>query len=185
MAAFLPGAGPLVTLHPMKLGVFKIRFFVMALLFVFPLVAQARRFDLKPVTIEADHVMGKTEKPKPKPQIDPEVLAQAESLLDEALSMLSLGRYENARTLLAQAKKIHPDHSGVLRASARTLLTLGYLKWNEDMALEAQDDLTRARKLRPKDMALVELERLVQNLVGRIQRLKRPRPRPSPQTAAP
>ena len=148
---------------------------ILALLSLTPLAAQARRLDLKPATIEADHVMGKTEKPKAKPQIDPEVLAQAESLLDEALGMLSLGRYENARILLAQAKKIHPDHSGILKASARTLLTLGYLKWNEAMALEAQNDLIRARKLRPKDMALVELERLVQNLVGRIQRLKRPR----------
>ncbi len=162
----------------MKLGCNITSWLILVMFSLTPLAAQARRLDLKPVTIEADHVMGKTEKPKPKPQIDPEVLAQAESLLDEALSMLSLGRYENARTLLAQAKKIHPDHSGVLRASARTLLTLGYLKWNEDMALEAQDDLTRARKLRPKDMALVEMERLVQNLVGRIQRLKRPRKKP-------
>ena len=161
----------------MRHGICRTLSVILVLLSLGPLAARAHRPNLPPVTIEADHVMGKTEKPKPKPQIAPEILAQVEILLDQALGKLAHGRYEKARALLSQAKKLHPNHPGVLKASARSLLTLGYLKWNEAMALEAKADLARARKLSPDDMGLVELERLVLNLVSRIQRLKKPKTR--------
>ena len=139
-----------------------------------------------PALLEADHVMGKWVRPRPKPApvLDPKRAARAEALLEQAHDKLARGEYKEADALLLEAKQANPDHVGILKARTRALLTLGYLDWNEEQALAARAEITRARRLSPDDGALLELERLVLSLVDRIQRLKTPKPKPKKTQAA-
>jgi tetratricopeptide (TPR) repeat protein len=85
--------------------------------------------------------------------------------------LLDIGQYRQAQPLLERAIWIDPNHMGVRRARARTLLTLGYLHWNRALVVQALTDVRHARWLSPKETGLVELSALLSNLLQRMDRI--------------
>lgn len=89
----------------------------------------------------------------------------------EGRKLLDIGQYRQAQPLLERAIWIDPNHMGVRRARARTLLTLGYLHWNRALVVQALTDVRHARWLSPKEPGLVELTALLSNLLQRMDRI--------------
>lgn len=96
----------------------------------------------------------------------------------EGRRLLDKGQYRQAQPLLERAIWIDPNHMGVRRARARTLLTLGYLHWNRALVVQALSDVHHARWLSPKETGLVELTALLSNLLQRMDRIAGKRKKP-------
>lgn len=104
-----------------------------------------------------------------RPLLDPAVRARAEQRHAAGLAALSRGRYHQARLALEEVVRLDPDHAGAHRACARTLLTLGYLRWSPELVRAARRHARRALALRPSDTGLRLMTSLIEQLLGRMQ----------------
>jgi hypothetical protein len=89
-------------------------------------------------------------------------------LSSRAEARYAIGRYRQARRLLAQAIGLNPDHVGARILHARVLLTLGYLTWNLPMIRQARGDIRHAQGIDPKNE---NLQRMVELLDGLLKRM--------------
>ena len=104
-----------------------------------------------------------------RPLLDPAVRQRFEQRYARGLADLARGRYHQARIALEEAVRLHPDHTGVRRALARTLLTLGYLRWSPAMVRTAHGHVLRARALLPNDTGLRLMAELIDSLLTRMR----------------
>jgi len=114
-----------------------------------------------------------------KAPLRPELRKRFEATMDEGLTLLGHGQYRQAQPLLQQAVRLDPDDVGARQAHARALLTLGYLHWNRALVVQALEDVRHALWLQPDTPALVELAKLLEQLIVRMDRLAGRRTKPA------
>lgn len=104
-----------------------------------------------------------------RPLLDPAVRARIAKRYARGLAELGRGRYHQARAALAEVVRLDPCHAGAQRALARTLLTLGYMRWSPALVRTARGHARRARALAPSDRELRLLAGLIDGLLARMR----------------
>jgi len=115
-----------------------------------------------------------------RPLLDPAVRKRVEQRYARGLAELARGRYHQARAALDEVVRLDPDHPGARRALARTLLTLGYMRWSPALVRAARGHALRARALAPSDRELRLLAELIESLLARMQAAP-PAKKPAPE----
>jgi tetratricopeptide (TPR) repeat protein len=101
-------------------------------------------------------------------QLDPQTLRQFAKSYEQGLSFLAQGRYRDARTQIARATQLNPDHVEARLTHVRILLTLGYLSWDRPLIKLAEKDIQHAIRIAPSDQRLRLVAYLLEGLLERM-----------------
>ena len=101
-------------------------------------------------------------------QLDPQTLRQFTNSYNQGLTFLAQGRYRDARTELARATQLNPDHVEARLTHVRILLTLGYLSWDRPLIVLAEKDIQHAIRIAPSDRRLHLVAFLLDGLLKRM-----------------
>ncbi len=91
--------------------------------------------------------------------------------LKRAMENLEAGKYDTALVLLDSVLDTSPHCTSALRARARTLLTLGYLKWKHLLVTQALEDTKKFLWQDYRDMAMRDMLALLKQLHDRMERI--------------
>lgn len=89
--------------------------------------------------------------------------------LSKALNYLDKGKYNKALPLLDSVLEAQAYCTAALRARARTLLTLGYLKWTHPMVQQAIKDTEAFLWIDYNDLAMKDMLALLRQLDKRMK----------------